>query len=69
MSTSEADFRIDLTEALETFERLQFEGGDLGALYWHKISELLKSAEIYRAQALAAELKLERIRAIINSET
>lgn len=42
---------IDITEALKTFDRLQLEGGDLGAFYWQRISELVKEAEGFRARA------------------
>ncbi|MBP1318334.1 hypothetical protein [Herbaspirillum sp. 1130] len=57
--------RMDLSIALETMERLQQEGGDLGGIYWHKISLLLKSAETYRERAAVAEDKLEQIAAVL----
>ena len=57
---------LDLDEALKTFDRLQLEGGDLGARYWAKIAELVKEADSYRVRALSAEMKLERIRALVS---
>lgn len=59
--------RMNLSIALETMERLQQEGGDLGAIYWYKIASLLKNAEDYRERAAVAEEKLERIQAVLDT--
>ncbi|AYR23370.1 hypothetical protein [Herbaspirillum rubrisubalbicans] len=65
MKTPESSYPPpDLDEALKTFDRLQLEGGDLGARYWEKIAELVKEADYYRVRSLSAEMKLERIRAL-----
>lgn len=67
MKTPESSYPpLDLDEALKTFDRLQREGGDLGARYWEKIADLVKEADSYRVRALSAEMTLERIRALVS---
>lgn len=69
MPNPELRDRLDLSVALETMHKLQLEGGDLGAEYWHKISFLVRNAEDYRERAAVAEEKLVRIKEIVGGGT
>jgi len=46
---------IDLDIALRKLHQLQLEDGDLGALYWREIGQLLQDAAEYRERGLTAE--------------
>lgn len=62
------DTNIDLNIALRKLHQLQAEDGDLGALYWRQVSDLLKEAANYRDRALAAEAKLRKIEALVKAK-
>ena len=55
--------KIDLEIAPNRMYKLGLDDGDLGYLYWHQVSELLKRAGSMQDEIIALKAELEACRA------
>lgn len=57
---------IDLQIAFDTLGQLEQESGDVGGLYWHKVTVILRQADVNRRLLAQAQQKLSKIQGVLD---